>query len=115
MAKREVGPIWRHDYEVFVAGRNRSSLAKGVEKQVAAANAALRPDPSLKGIGVYGAFVFRRVRVGAARLPVPNRKCLGALPRRAPEAIKEGRANNARPNGTHRTKARSSLPAAASR
>ncbi len=34
--KREVGPIWRRDNEVFVGGRNRSALAKGVEKQVAA-------------------------------------------------------------------------------
>ena len=56
--KREVGPIWRRDNEVFVGGRNRSALANGVEKQVAAGIAALRPDPSLKGIDVHGALCF---------------------------------------------------------
>src|SRR3954466_6583338 len=49
LVKREIGPIWRRDNEVVVAGRNRSALAKGVERQVAAVLAALRTDPSLKG------------------------------------------------------------------
>jgi hypothetical protein len=58
LEQREVGPIWRPDNQVYVAGRNRSVLAKGVEKQVAAVIAALRPDPSLKGIDVHAALCF---------------------------------------------------------
>jgi hypothetical protein len=47
--RREHGPIWRRENEVFFGGRNRTKLAKGVEKQVEAVKAALAPDPELKG------------------------------------------------------------------
>lgn len=56
--KREKGPIWRRENEVYVGGRNRSSLAKGVEKQVAAVIAALRADATFKGIDVHAALCF---------------------------------------------------------
>jgi len=58
VAKREVGPLWRRDNEVFVGGRNRTRLAKGVEWQVDAVIAALRPDPDLKGVEVNAALCF---------------------------------------------------------
>ena len=58
LSRREVGPFWRRDNEVFVSGRNRTNLAKGVERQVNAVLAALRPDPDLKGIDVHGALCF---------------------------------------------------------
>jgi hypothetical protein len=58
VAKREVGPFWRRENEVYVGGRNRSGLAKGVEKQVAATIAALKADPTLKGTDVHAALCF---------------------------------------------------------
>ena len=114
VVKREVGPIWRRDNEVFVGGRDRSALAKGVEKQVAAAIAALNPDPSVKGAPVYGALCFVESEWALLDFPfqVGN---VWVLPRRAPEATQESRAANARTNGARRAKARSSLPAATSR
>jgi hypothetical protein len=56
--KRELGPIWRRENQVYVGGKNHSKLAKGVEKQVAAVIAALRADPTLKGIEVHAALCF---------------------------------------------------------
>jgi hypothetical protein len=58
VVQRENGPIWRRTSEVYVGGRNRSSLANGVNKQVAAVIAALKPDSSLQGIEVNGALCF---------------------------------------------------------
>jgi hypothetical protein len=49
VVKRDVGPVWREENEVYVGGRNRTSLAKGVERQVDCVLAALRLDPGAKG------------------------------------------------------------------
>ena len=56
--KREVGPFWRRENEVYVGGRNRTSLAKGLEKQVAAVIAALKDDSLVKGTEVHAALCF---------------------------------------------------------
>jgi Nuclease-related domain len=56
--KRDVGPFWRTEHKVYVGGRDRSRLTAGVESQVEAVIAALRPDPALKGIDVYAALCF---------------------------------------------------------
>lgn len=58
LVRHEVGPFWRRDNEVRVAGRDRTGLAKGVERQVDAVLAALRSDPDLKGIEVHAALCF---------------------------------------------------------
>jgi len=58
VTKREVGPFWRADHKVYVAGRDQTKLAARVESQVHAVLAALRPDPTLKGTEVYGAMCF---------------------------------------------------------
>lgn len=58
LARREVGPLWRRDNEVMIAGRNRTNLARGVERQVAAVIAALRPDPEMTGTDVHAALCF---------------------------------------------------------
>ncbi|MFL5927192.1 MAG: nuclease-related domain-containing protein [Gaiellaceae bacterium] len=58
VVRREVGPLWRRDHEVFVGGRNRTNLANGVERQLAAVLAAVRSDGSLNEVGVYGALCF---------------------------------------------------------
>jgi hypothetical protein len=53
VARREIGPRWRRDHELFVAGRNRTAVANGVRRQVDAVVAALRPDESLRGTDVH--------------------------------------------------------------
>lgn len=58
VVQREVGPIWRRDNEVYVGGRNRTNLAKSVQKQVAAVIAALKPNPEFKGTDVHAALCF---------------------------------------------------------
>jgi hypothetical protein len=54
VVRREVGPLWRRDNELYIGGRNRTSLAKGVDRQVEVVVAALRLDESLRGTGVHG-------------------------------------------------------------
>jgi len=51
--RREIGPLWRRDNELYIGGRNRTSLAKGLDRQVNAAIAALRADASLHGTDVH--------------------------------------------------------------
>lgn len=99
--KREVGPIWKRENEVYIAGRNRSDRAKGVEKQVAAVIAALRTDPTLKGIDVHAALCFLESEWGVLDFPFQIRsvwvlypgalrkrlKKTGRLPREAIERI----------------------------
>jgi hypothetical protein len=53
--RRDNGPVWRPRNELYVGGRKRTSLAKGVEKQVECVLAALRLEPKTKGTLVYGA------------------------------------------------------------
>src|SRR5262249_46724298 len=69
LAKREVGPIWRRENELIVAGRNRTQLAKGVERQVEAVVAALRPDPELRGTEVHAALCFVEAERGLFDFP----------------------------------------------
>jgi hypothetical protein len=56
--KRDVGPFWRAEYELIVAGRNRTKLAKGVEEQVDAVVIALRDDPATRGTELNAALCF---------------------------------------------------------
>jgi hypothetical protein len=58
VVQREVGPLWRRENQVYIAGRNRTRLAKGVEKQVTAVIAALKPNPEFKGTDVHAALCF---------------------------------------------------------
>jgi hypothetical protein len=58
LEKREVGSVFRRTNQVYVGGRNRSTLANGVTKQVAAVIAALKPDSSLAGTAVNAALCF---------------------------------------------------------
>ena len=55
VVRREIGPIWRRENELYIAGRNRTSLAYGIRRQVEAAHAALRGDESLHGIDIHAA------------------------------------------------------------
>jgi hypothetical protein len=69
VVKRDVGPIWREQNEVFVGGRNRTTLAKGVEKQVEAVIAALRTDPAAKGTDVHAVLCFMESEWGLLDFP----------------------------------------------
>ncbi len=80
VAQREVGPLWRRDHEVFVGGRNRTSLAKGVERQVAAVKAALQPDESLRGVDVFGVLCFVESEWGLLDFPFSVGKTWVAYP-----------------------------------
>lgn len=53
VVRREVGPIWRRENELVIGRSNRTSLAKGVERQVDAVMAALQSDEPLRGTDVY--------------------------------------------------------------
>src|SRR6476646_4806036 len=53
VVRRETGLIWRRNNELLIGGRNRTSLAKGVIRQVEAVLAALRLDESVHGINVH--------------------------------------------------------------
>lgn len=55
VVRRETGPVWRRDNELFIGGRNRTSLAGGVRRQVEAVNAAMRRDESLHGTDLNAA------------------------------------------------------------
>jgi nuclease-like protein len=56
--KRSIGPLWRRDNEIYVKRRNRSAVADGMKKQVAAVIAALRRDPAAVGIDVHAGVCF---------------------------------------------------------
>jgi hypothetical protein len=43
--KRDIGPFWREELQVYVGGRNRSKLADGLTLQLSAVRAALEDDP----------------------------------------------------------------------
>jgi hypothetical protein len=52
---RETGPLWKRDNELYIGGRNRTALARGVLRQVDAVVAAMRSDDALHGIEVPAA------------------------------------------------------------
>lgn len=55
VAQREVGPIWGRDKQLWIGGRNRTSLAAGVMRQVEAVVAARNSDESIRNAPVYAA------------------------------------------------------------
>jgi hypothetical protein len=58
VVKRDVGPLWRTEYKVYVGGRDRTKLAAAMQFQVDAVLAALRSDPGAKGTDVHAALCF---------------------------------------------------------
>lgn len=69
VVRRDTGPIWRRENQVYVGGRNRTDRANGVERQVAAAVAALTGDPLLKGTDVHAALCFVESEWGLTDFP----------------------------------------------
>jgi hypothetical protein len=56
--KRDLGPFWREDLQVYVGGRNRSKLIDGLTLQIAAVRAALEDDPVARGTPLHPALCF---------------------------------------------------------
>jgi hypothetical protein len=56
--RRDVGPFWREENEVWIGGRNRSKLADGLTLQLTAVRAALDPDPAAAGVPIRAALCF---------------------------------------------------------
>lgn len=69
VAKREVGPLWRRDNELFIGGRNRTALANGVRRQVDAVNAAMRSDETLLGTDIHAALCLVESEWGLLDFP----------------------------------------------
>ncbi len=66
---RDVGPAWRTENKLYVGGRDRTSLAKGVHKQVECVLAALRLEPATNGTLVYSALCFLDAEWGLLDFP----------------------------------------------
>jgi Nuclease-related domain len=83
---REVGPVWRRDHELYIGGRNRTSLAGGVVRQVDAVLAATRSDESLRGTDVNAALCLVESEWGLLDFPFQVGNvwvtCPGALKKR---------------------------------
>jgi Nuclease-related domain len=55
VVRPEIGALWRRDNQLYIRGRNRTSLANSVRRQVEAVNAAIRTDESLHGTDIHAA------------------------------------------------------------
>jgi len=55
VVRRQTGAPWQRENELYIGGRNRTSLAKGLVRQVDAVIAALRSVESLHGTDVHAA------------------------------------------------------------
>jgi hypothetical protein len=69
VVRREIGPLWRRDNELYIGGRNRTSLAAGVRRQVDAVNAAMRSDESLHGTDIHAALCLVESEWGLLDFP----------------------------------------------
>ena len=69
VVRREGGPLWRRDNELYIRGRNRTSLAAGIRRQVEAVNAALRSDASLHGTDIHAALCLVESEWGLLDFP----------------------------------------------
>jgi Nuclease-related domain len=56
--RRDVGPFWRSDVRVFVGGRDRTKLVRGMAGQVEATRGALAKDPLAADVAVTPAVCF---------------------------------------------------------
>jgi hypothetical protein len=56
--RRTVGSIWRSEVKVFVGGRDRTKLVRGMASQVEATRAALSSDPLAQDVVVTPAVCF---------------------------------------------------------
>lgn len=88
VVKRDVGSIWKRDHEVFVNGRNRSKLARGMELQIDAVKAAIRLDPELQDVDIYAALCFVDSEWGLLDGPFSVGKVWVTYPRALAKALR---------------------------
>jgi len=69
VVQREVGPIWRRETELVIGGRNRTSLAAGVMRQVEAVKAVRNSDPEFQGTGILPALCLVESEWGLLDFP----------------------------------------------
>jgi hypothetical protein len=69
VVRREFGPPWRRDNELYIGGRNRTSLASSVRRQVDAVSAAMRSDDSLHGTDIHAALCLVESEWGLLDFP----------------------------------------------
>jgi hypothetical protein len=67
--RRDAGLVWHPRNELYVGGRKRTALAKGVDKQVDCVLTALRLEPETKGTLVYGALCLVEAEWGLLDFP----------------------------------------------
>lgn len=58
LEQRDVGPLWRAEYELYVGGRNRTNLVDGLTPQLQAVRAALEPDLAYEQIPIRPTLCF---------------------------------------------------------
>jgi hypothetical protein len=56
--RRTLGPIWRPEVAVFVGGRDRTKLIRGMSRQVDTATSAVAPDPLAADVPVRPVVCF---------------------------------------------------------
>ena len=58
LERRDAGPFWRVDNQLYVNGRNRTKLVDGLALQLKAVRAALVPDPACAGLVLHPVLCF---------------------------------------------------------
>ncbi|MDX6481996.1 MAG: hypothetical protein QOG85_2506 [Gaiellaceae bacterium] len=69
VVQREVGPIWRRENKLVIGGRDRTSLAAGVLRQVEAVKAVRNSDPGFQGTDIYAALCLVQWEAGLLDFP----------------------------------------------
>jgi len=69
VSRREIGPFWRRDNELYIGRRNQTRLANGLARQVDAVSAALRADAALHGTDLHAALCLVESEWGLLDLP----------------------------------------------
>jgi hypothetical protein len=111
VVQRESGPIWRRESELYVGGRNRTALARGVEHQLSAVLAAVRSDESLAQVDVFATLCFVDSDWGLLDFPFSVGKIWVAYPGALRKELRKSGALTRETDGTRRAPAHSVPPA----
>jgi hypothetical protein len=69
MERRDAGPLWRADFQIYVGGRNRTKLVDGMTNQIRAVRIALEQDPAVEHIEFHPALCFIDTEWGLLQRP----------------------------------------------
>lgn len=81
LERRDVGPFWRVDNQIYVNGRNRTKLVDGLAFQLKAVRAALEPDPVYAGLVLHPVLCFVDTEWGVFARPFEVRGVTVLYPR----------------------------------